>query len=455
MAADKFGKARPDAVLVPKLQFVVGDQLVVEQVGFEQRAGVGQGWFLAHHALFQPCLHGFLAAADLGAGGFERRQETAGPENDEVRHPVGILQRDPQRAIARGRMGDQGGPVEAERIHEAQNELLAVTGTEIVGGVALAEAGEVHGDGADAARAERLQVATEHVGRRSERATMQQDGGNAATRFEVTDGETVDLGETVVAADCDIHDATLLSTRQLSDNRIASLDGDEANTHSPRRQYRVSWFVMTRSTQRFDAVIAEIDAANAADPRTVAIGGSTRPYELAYAERMSEQLLRIYPDASELLRIAARAQHIRRWDIPRTSFPQGRQGYMDWRRACREHHSQLVSEIMLRHDYGEEQTSRVAMLIKKEKLKKDKESQALENVVAVVFLDHYFEEFLASHSDYNDEKLIDIIAKTLRKMSSRGHAAALALALPERTRKLVEAAVTREAATLAKASADC
>ena len=160
---------------------------------------------------------------------------------------------------------------------------------------------------------------------------------------------------------------------------------------------------MTRSPQRFDAVIAEIDAANAADPRTVAIGGSTRPYELAYAERMSEQLLRIYPEASELLRIAARAQHIRRWDIPRTSFPQGRQGYMDWRRACREHHSQLVTEIMLRHDYGEEQTSRVAMLIKKEKLKKDEESQALENVVAVVFLDHYFEEFLAGHSDYNDE----------------------------------------------------
>ena len=212
---------------------------------------------------------------------------------------------------------------------------------------------------------------------------------------------------------------------------------------------------MTRSTQRFDAVIAEIDAANAADPRTVAIGGTTRPYEFAYAERMSEQLLRIYPEASELLRIAARAQHIRRWDIPRSSFPEGRQGYMDWRRACREHHAQLVTEIMLRHDYGEEQTSRVAMLIKKEKLKKDKESQALENVVAVVFLDHYFEEFLASHRDYNDEKLVDIIAKTLRKMSSRGHAAALALALPERTRKLVEAAVAREAATLAKAGADC
>jgi hypothetical protein len=211
---------------------------------------------------------------------------------------------------------------------------------------------------------------------------------------------------------------------------------------------------MIRSTQRFDAVIAEIDAANATDPRTVAIGGTACPYELAYAERMSEQLLRTYPEASELLRIAARAQHIRRWDIPRSSFPEGRQGYMDWRRACRVHHTQLVTEIMLRHGYGEDQIRHVATLIKKEKLKKDKESQALENVVAVVFLDHYFEEFLAGHSDYNDEKLIDIIGKTLRKMSSRGHAAALALVLPERTRKLVEAAVAREAATLAKAGVD-
>jgi uncharacterized protein DUF4202 len=206
---------------------------------------------------------------------------------------------------------------------------------------------------------------------------------------------------------------------------------------------------MASPTQHFDAVIAEIDTANAADPRTVAIGGGTRPFELAYAERMSARLLQIYPDASELLRIAARAQHIRRWDISRASFPEGRHGYNDWRKACREHHAELVRAIMSRHGYSEEQIGRVAMLIRKEQLKKDKESQALENVVAVVFLEHYFEEFDSKHSDYDDAKVVDIIAKTLKKMSPRGHAAALALALPERTRKLVEAAVEREAETLA------
>jgi hypothetical protein len=210
---------------------------------------------------------------------------------------------------------------------------------------------------------------------------------------------------------------------------------------------------MAQPTQRFDAVVAEIDAANATDPRAIVTGGVSRPYELVYSERMSERLLHIYPEASDLFRIAARAQHIRRWDLPRSSFPQGREGYNDWRKACREHHAKLVSEIMSRHGYGNDQVHHVAMLIRKERLKKDKESQALENVVAVVFLEHYFEEFHGKHGDYDDEKVIDIIAKTLRKMSPRGHAAALELVLPERTRKLIEAAVARESATLAKLAA--
>ena len=207
---------------------------------------------------------------------------------------------------------------------------------------------------------------------------------------------------------------------------------------------------MPQPSHRFDAVIADIDAANAADPRTVTTGGTSRPYELAYAERMSAQLAQIYPDASELLRIAARAQHIRRWEIARASFPEGRHGYNDWRSACRQHHAKLVTAIMARHGYDDGEIAHVAKLIRKEQLKKDKESQALENVVAVVFLEHYFAEFDANHSGYDDAKMIDIIGKTLRKMSPKGHAAAMALPLPERTRKLIEAALAREAEALKK-----
>jgi hypothetical protein len=182
---------------------------------------------------------------------------------------------------------------------------------------------------------------------------------------------------------------------------------------------------MPKLSHRFDAVIADIDAANAADPRMVTTDGTSRPYELAYAERMSARLAHIYPDASELLRIAARAQHIRRWDIARASFPEGRHGYNDWRSACRQHHAKLVTDIMARHGYDENEIAHATKLIRKEQLKKDKESQALENVVAVVFLEHYFAEFDAAHSGYDDAKMIDIIGKTLRKMSPKGQAEAL------------------------------
>jgi hypothetical protein len=207
---------------------------------------------------------------------------------------------------------------------------------------------------------------------------------------------------------------------------------------------------MFRPTERYSATIADIDAANADDPRTIAVEGATRPYEVVYSERMTERLSAMYPEASELLRIAARGQHIRRFDIPRAQFAQGRNGYNEWRRTCREHHAKLLGEIMRRHGYDEGDVDHVAKLVKKEQLKKDRESQALENVVDVVFLKHYFEEFYGKYSHYDDAKIIDIIGKTLRKMSPKGHQAALALELPERTRNLVLAAVERESAALAR-----
>jgi hypothetical protein len=199
-----------------------------------------------------------------------------------------------------------------------------------------------------------------------------------------------------------------------------------------------------------DAIIRDIDAANAGDPRTTDVDGVTRPYEVVYSERMTERLLAMYPDASETLRIAARGQHIRRFDLPRSGHPEGKIGYNEWRKACREHHAKLLGDIMAKHGRAADEIERVGMLVKKEQLKKDRESQALENVVDVVFVEHYFEEFIGKYASYDDDKIIDIVGKTLRKMSPKGHQAALALNLPERTRRLVMAAVEREAETLAK-----
>lgn len=207
---------------------------------------------------------------------------------------------------------------------------------------------------------------------------------------------------------------------------------------------------MSAPIQKLEALLAAIDAANAEDPRLTEADGETQPFEIVYAKRMTARLAALYPEASDLLKIAARAQHLRRWDIPRENFPSGRHGYNDWRKDCRAHHARLAGELMREHGYDEHAIEHVATLIRKEQLKKERESQALENVAAIVFLEHYFDDFHEKYVDYDDDKIIDILGKTLCKMSPKGHAAALRLPLPDRTRQLVAAAIERQAKALEK-----
>jgi len=204
---------------------------------------------------------------------------------------------------------------------------------------------------------------------------------------------------------------------------------------------------------QFSAVISAIDAVNAEDPRKITVDGAEHPYETIYANRMTETLERMYPDASELLRIAARAQHIRRWQIPRDTYPRNREGYQKWRLEMRQLHADLVGGIMRENGYSDEDIALVGSYLRKERLKREADSQALENVVDVVFLAYYWDEFIAKFPHYDDDKLIDIVGKTLRKMSSHGHQAALALDMPPQTAKIVMAAVEREKETLAAMAA--
>ena len=178
--------------------------------------------------------------------------------------------------------------------------------------------------------------------------------------------------------------------------------------------------------RRFAAVIANIDAANACDPNHVEIDGRPEPAELVYGRRMSETLARMAPDASEHLRIAARGQHIERWTSPRTGYPQGRQGYLSWRKHLREFHARRVGEIMAAAGYHADDIARVGSLIRKECLKSDTAAQLLEDVVCVVFLEHYLAGFIGKT---NEEKLTNILAKTWKKMSQLGHEHALKLSL--------------------------
>ena len=192
--------------------------------------------------------------------------------------------------------------------------------------------------------------------------------------------------------------------------------------------------------RRFAAVIADIDAANACDPNHVEIDGRPEPAELVYGRRMSETLARMAPDASEHLRIAARGQHIERWTSPRTGYPQGRQGYLSWRKHLREFHARRVGEIMAAAGYHADDIARVGSLIRKERLKSEAAAQLLEDVVCVVFLEHYLAGFIGKT---NEEKLTNILAKTWNKMSQLGHEHALKLSLSPAGAALLARAIPR------------
>jgi hypothetical protein len=178
---------------------------------------------------------------------------------------------------------------------------------------------------------------------------------------------------------------------------------------------------------RFERAIAGFDAANAADPNREVDGDLERPKELVYAERMTAMLARFAPDAPEVVRLAARCQHIERWKIPRDSYPMDRIGYLQWRKRLNKFHGEVAGGILREAGYDEPTVARVARLLMKEGLKSDPEAQTLEDVVDLVFLEHYLADFVAKHGQYDIAKFTDILAKTAKKMSPRGRAAAVTL----------------------------
>ena len=184
-------------------------------------------------------------------------------------------------------------------------------------------------------------------------------------------------------------------------------------------------------SERFDQAIARFDAANAEDPNRELAEGCERPKALVYAERLTAMLARLVPDASEALRLAARCQHLQRWKVPRADYPMTLDGYYQWRTRLRDLHVDLARAILTDVGYDGATIARVCSLTRKEALKTDAEAQALEDVVALVFLESYLAEFVTLHGDYDESKLTDILTKTAKKMSARGREAALtAITLP-------------------------
>jgi Domain of unknown function (DUF4202) len=189
-----------------------------------------------------------------------------------------------------------------------------------------------------------------------------------------------------------------------------------------------------------EKALSAIDAANSADPNRVLVEGKEEAKELAYARRMTAWLFRIEEHPSEILQLAARAQHICRWEIGRKSYSAGRIGYLQWRTALYSYHAQRAGEILREVGYESAIIERVQRLLRKQGIKTDADMQMLEDVICLVFLEYELEDFARQHPA---EKVIDILRKTWRKMSPRGHAAAMQLSssLSESIQHLLKSAL--------------
>lgn len=175
---------------------------------------------------------------------------------------------------------------------------------------------------------------------------------------------------------------------------------------------------------RLEDALSGIDAANAEDPNTEMVNGQLVPKELVYGQRMSVRLVAFAPGAPETVQLAARAQHIRRWEVPRDSYPEGRAGYLKWRTDLYKRHGEIAGAVMDDVGYDADAIERVKTLLRKRGLKTDPDVQLLEDVICLVFLEHCFHDFARKHEE---QKLIPIVQKTWKKMSDEAHRAALQL----------------------------
>ena len=198
------------------------------------------------------------------------------------------------------------------------------------------------------------------------------------------------------------------------------------------------------SRTAFDKAIALIDAANRQDPNRETADGESWPKEQLYAQRMSDMLARYAPEADEAMQLAVRAQHIRRWESPRGDYPAGRKGYLRWRADLYRFHADTAAALLSEAGCDDTTIERVRQAVGKRGIKTNPDTQLVEDVASLVFVEHYLEDFAARHPDYDEAKWLDIIRKTWKKMSPRAHAFALGggIRLPASLAPLITRAVT-------------
>ncbi|MBX3125995.1 MAG: DUF4202 domain-containing protein [Polyangiaceae bacterium] len=193
----------------------------------------------------------------------------------------------------------------------------------------------------------------------------------------------------------------------------------------------------------FETAIRELDRLNAEDPTTVLVEGQRRPRQLVHAEWLSGWVERLDPEASEALRLAARAQHLMRFRIPRDDFPEGRTGYLEWRKAAARFHASEAEQVLARAGYDKRVMAEVRRIILKQGIKQYPDVQTMEDALCLSFLERELAVFAAKH---DEDKVVHILLSTWKKMSERGqeHALALKASLPPALGALLDRALASE-----------
>ena len=188
----------------------------------------------------------------------------------------------------------------------------------------------------------------------------------------------------------------------------------------------------------FSQAIDAFDSANSKDPNFIEVNGLEKPYELIYANWLYEWVMKLSPNASEELQLAAKCQHIKRWEIPRSKYPEGLKGYTKWKKELAEYHAEEASKILKEIEYGDTVVERVKSINLKKNIKTDSDVQTMEDALCLVTLQYQIEGFSLKH---DDEKMIGIIQKTWAKMSDRAREEALKLSFSERVLSLIKKAI--------------
>jgi hypothetical protein len=194
---------------------------------------------------------------------------------------------------------------------------------------------------------------------------------------------------------------------------------------------------MTRN-QQLEQAYSQFDVYNYRDPNSEIWNGKSFPKELLYAIRMTERLEKFAPGSPDHIKLAVRCQHIGRWEIPRNTFPMDRKGYLRWRNALKVHHAKLAGDILQVCGYDEATIGKVKFLLLKKELNRNPETQLVEDVVCLVFVEFYLQDFADKH---DDEKVVDILKKTLVKMSPHAIEEVSRIALNPKVSQLISMAV--------------